>query len=65
MTDYSNIVRILLLNYMNYREGANNKKFSYKTRLMYDNFVAYRELRLIEIANEIISKNEKRYLANA
>lgn len=55
----------LLLNYMSYREAANNNKFSYKTRLMYDNFAAYREQRLIEIANEIISKNEKRYLANA
>ena len=59
MTDYSHNIRILLHNYMNYREGANNKNLSYKTRLMYDTFVARREQRLIELANKIISENQK------
>ena len=66
MTDYSGVIRILLDNYMNYREGANNKKFSYTTRLMYDTFVARREQRLIELANKIISENQKKhYMSNA
>lgn len=59
MNDYSVTIKVLVLNYLKYREMAADKSLSYKTRMMYDGFVATREQGLIELANKIIEERKK------
>ena len=59
MTDYSATVKLLTLNYLSYKERAADKSSAYRTRLMYDGFVATREQALIELANKIIEERKK------
>ena len=61
MTDYSTTVKLLTHNYLSYKERAADKSSAYRTRLMYDGFVATREQALIELANKIIAENERIY----
>ncbi len=64
MTDYSTTVKLLTLNYLSYKERAADKSSAYRTRLMYDGFIATREQALIELANKIIAENERIYYAS-
>ena len=61
MNDYSDTIKILTLNYLKYRESAQDKTLSYKTRMMYDGFCASREQCIVDLANKIIKENERYY----
>ena len=61
MTDYSETVKVLVLHYLKYREMAADKSLSYKTRMMYDGFVATREQGLIDLSNKIIKELERNH----
>ena len=61
MTDYSETVKVLVLNYLKYRQMAADKSLSYKTHMMYDGFVATREQGLIDLSNKIIKELERNH----
>lgn len=61
MLDYTCIINSIVKNYMHNKSLAANKKLSYRTRLLFDRFAASYEKRLVDIANQIIEQNEKRY----
>lgn len=60
MNDYSPTVRLLIQNYLSFKDRASNdpdKNF----KMFYTNLVATREQLIIDLANKIIKENEKRY----
>ena len=59
MNDYSVTMNVLVLHYLKYSEMAADKSVSYKTRMMYDGFVATREQGLIDLSNKIIKELER------
>ena len=59
MNDYSETIKVLVLNYLKYREMAADKSLSYKTRMMYDGFCATREQCIVDLANKIIKELER------
>ena len=61
MNDYSITVKLLTRNYLAYKAYAADKSSAYRTRMMYDGFVATREQALIDLANKIIMENQKYY----